>query len=244
MGEDPFYEHNNNFSPAIGGPAHNAANRYRLDAHASTPSPRVGMEGSRPIPPALRAPAPPQHPNATIQHTTAPQAAPLWAPVDHSMVVRPAPGPFLYESADPEELKRRDEERRERRRQRECERAQKREEKAKLKATEHAQKELRRMQSHQNIGSHHHGHHLGVGGAAVLKTASSFSGSLRRAFQAFKKPSSAVPTPSPAEEDEIKQEEQERQQKEQQEKEEKEEEEEEEKRRRQARGPNDRSQGQ
>ncbi|KAI1210134.1 uncharacterized protein F4807DRAFT_467265 [Annulohypoxylon truncatum] len=150
---------------------------------------------------------------APASRATTHPAAPLWAPSsENQVVVRPAPGPFLYAGTDPEEMKRKDEEKRQKRRERERDRAQKKEEKNKQKANEEALKELRKSQSRDSSSLHGStGGAWGSGGSegggsaagsASLKPKASFGGSLRRAFNAFKKPGLNAPGPAPVEEEE------------------------------------------
>ncbi|KAI1385620.1 uncharacterized protein F4822DRAFT_349404 [Hypoxylon trugodes] len=109
----------------------------------------------------------------------APSATPTgeW-PAASDTVVRPAPGPFLYESTNMEEFKRRDDEKREKRRERERDRAQKKEEKAKLKAA---------AETTASEAMYNHNHPGTQSADRRIKPSPSFGGSLRRAFQtAFK----------------------------------------------------------
>ncbi|XXH01571.1 hypothetical protein Hte_007931 [Hypoxylon texense] len=122
-----------------------------------------------------------------------------WQETNGGMVIRRAPGPFFYEAKSPTALKRRDEERREKRMERVRERAQREEERK-------AKKEVRKAQAMQQPQSTSSGNGSGSasgsvggsnsgggggGGSLRLRSTASFSGSLRRAFKALKKPSSA-----------------------------------------------------
>ncbi|KAI0849506.1 hypothetical protein F5Y00DRAFT_235832 [Daldinia vernicosa] len=78
------------------------------------------------------------------------------------------------------------------RQEREKERAQKKEEKAKAKASQKMEKQVRKTNSQQSDSTT----------SVTLRSASSFSGSLRRAFQALKKPSVAAPSLPTADEHE------------------------------------------
>ncbi|XDG05277.1 hypothetical protein ABKA04_004892 [Annulohypoxylon sp. FPYF3050] len=163
--------------------------------------------------------APPHPQPAPGARAAAHPAVPFWAPPpsENQVVVRPAPGPFLYAGADPEEMKRKDEEKRQKRLERERDRKQKKEEKNKQKANEEAQKELRKSMGSRDSTSVHGsiGASQGSGrsdasasiGASVgtgvgLKPKPSFGGSLRRAFNAFKKPASNAPGPASVAEEE------------------------------------------
>lgn len=110
-----------------------------------------------------------------------------WQETNGGMVIRRTPGPFFYEATSPTALKRQDDERREKRRERARERAESREKRK-------AEKEVRKAQAAQAAQQ-------SGGGSGRLRSTASFSGSLRRAFQALKKTSSSSKL-KPAEEEE------------------------------------------
>ncbi|KAI0886629.1 uncharacterized protein GGS22DRAFT_199030 [Annulohypoxylon maeteangense] len=188
-------------------PATNAPPPTHPQPQQSPPRPQPAQPTAPPR--AARSLKPPHQPEA-----------PLWGPSSET-IVRPAPGPFLYAGADPEELKRKDEEKRQKRRERERDRAQKKEEKNKQKANEEALKELRKSQSRDSASLHgsaggtwgsggsEGGGSVGGGGSASvsgsvsasLKPKSSFGGSLRRAFNVLKKPVVSAPGPALVEEE-------------------------------------------
>lgn len=214
--EDPFYAHGNDFYQ---GPSNNPnpmaptlQHAYPaltlpapVPAPALVPTPTPAPITSAPEMPSIPAPSPaPQeqaYESSSIYSQPARQSGrqsgtksgpSSWIPGGDEVVVRPAPGPFLYSSEDPEELKRKEEERRQKRREREQDRAQQKEEKAKLKAAQKAEKQLRKAQSQQ----------FNAQQPGTLRNAASFTGSLRRAFHSFKKPTLPLSGLAPNEEDE------------------------------------------
>ncbi|OTB10933.1 hypothetical protein K445DRAFT_27132 [Daldinia sp. EC12] len=214
--DDPFFNApNHGLFYEAAGPSHSTAQgnaQYQHHHHhhehepalalTPTPAPALAPLPSAPLP-AVPEPAP-RVPSALSSASSRPSRAgsrqasslsanPMWLNTgDEQLVVRPAPGPFLYSPVDPEEQKRRDEEKRVKRQQREKDRALKKEEKAKAKAAEKSEKQVRKTSSQQSDSTN----------SATLRTATSFSGSLRRAFLALKKPSAAAPSLPTADEGE------------------------------------------
>ncbi|KAL7619722.1 hypothetical protein AAE478_010264 [Parahypoxylon ruwenzoriense] len=134
------------------------------------------------------------HPSQRNQHTGVTFFAPQ--ELNSTLVVRPAPGPFLYASEDPEEMARKERERRAQREQRERERAVKKEEKKRREEEERQQKQLRKARSQQQmlpfdaVSSSSSSAHQSENRRRLASA--SFSGSLRRAFEAFRRRPSAM----------------------------------------------------
>ncbi|KAI5863759.1 hypothetical protein GGS23DRAFT_513009 [Durotheca rogersii] len=110
-------------------------------------------------------------------------------------LVHAAPWPFLYEASDPVELERKSRERRQQREQRQREYAKQKEQKKKDKAEALAKQQQQQQQAHDAASASASSSLRRASSLRALNTVTSFTGSLRRAFQALRRPPRAA-TPS------------------------------------------------